>query len=105
MSELQQLAEHSASRLRTYKSLRQKLIARASADPEHAALYRSILTSIHLTKNRYRSMSPNRFLHGYCILCVTPKDSVCRGAADQIQALNTVAGVELIRPSRSIFSL
>jgi hypothetical protein len=79
MSELQQLAEHSASRLRTYKSLRQKLIARASADPEHAALYRSILTSIHLTKNRYRSMSPNRFLHGYWILCVTPKTRFAEG--------------------------
>ena len=33
------------------------------------------------------------------------EDSVFRGAADQIQALNKVAGVELIRPSRSIFSL
>ena len=68
MSELHSWLSTQHHGLRTYKSLKQKLIARASADPEHAALYRSILTSIHLTKNRYRSMSPNRFLHGYWIV-------------------------------------
>jgi hypothetical protein len=79
MSELQQLVEHSASRPPDLQIPKAEAIARASADPEHAALYRSILTSIHLTKNRYRSMSPNRFLRGYWILCVTPKTRFAEG--------------------------
>jgi len=79
MSELHSWLSTQHHGLQTYKSLKQKLIGRASADPEHAALYRSILTSIHLTKNRYRSMSPNRFLHGYWILCVTPKTRFAEG--------------------------
>jgi hypothetical protein len=46
MSELHSWLSTQHHGLRTYKSLKQKLIARASADPEHAALYRLLASMI-----------------------------------------------------------
>ena len=95
--------------LRTYKSLRQNLIARASADPEHAALYRLLASMIAPYINSFDEeplpfdVAEQVFARVLDIVGYA-EDLVCRGAADQIQALNKVAGVELIRASRSISS-
>jgi hypothetical protein len=85
--------------LQTYKFLKQQLIGRASTDPEHAALYRLLASMIDPYIDSFdesRSTSPTRSLHGYWILCVTPKTRFPGGSADQIQALNKVAAAELI---------
>ena len=46
MSELHSWLSTQHHGLRTYKSLKQKLIGRASSDPEHAALYRLLALMI-----------------------------------------------------------
>ena len=46
MSELHSWLSTQHHGLQTYKSLKQKLIGRASADPEHAALYRLLASMI-----------------------------------------------------------
>jgi hypothetical protein len=46
MSELHSWLSTQHHGLQTYKSLKQKLIGRAGADPEHAALYRLLASMI-----------------------------------------------------------
>jgi hypothetical protein len=110
MSELHSWLSTQHHGLRTYKSLKQKLITRASADPEHAALYRLLASMIDPYIDSFDEeplpvdVADQVFARVLDIVRYA-EDSVSQGAADQIQALNKVAGVELIHPSRSIFSL
>jgi hypothetical protein len=78
MSELHSWLSTQHHGLRTYKSLKQKLIARASADPEHAALYRRLASMIDAYIDSFDEEPlpvdvADQVLHGYWILCVTPK--------------------------------
>jgi hypothetical protein len=110
MSELHNWLRTQHHGLRTYKSLKQKLTARASADPEHAALYRLLASLIDPYIESFDGeplpvdIADQVFLRVLDIIRYA-EDSVSRGPADQIQALNKVASVELIQPSHSIVSL
>jgi hypothetical protein len=101
MSELHSWLSTQHHGLRTYKSLKQKLIGRASADPEHAALYRLLASMIEPYIDSFDEeplpvdVADEVFARVLDIVRYA-EDSVSRGAADQIQALNKVAAVELI---------
>jgi hypothetical protein len=70
MSELYTCLSTQHHGLQTYKSLKQKLIERASADPEHAALYRLLASTLD---PYIVSFDEEPLPVGCWILCVTPK--------------------------------
>jgi hypothetical protein len=77
MSELHSWLSTQHHGLQTYKSLKQKLIGRASADPEHAALYRLLASMIDPDIDSFDEeplpVDVADEVFGYWILCVTPK--------------------------------
>jgi hypothetical protein len=85
----------------TYKSLQQKLIWRARSVPEDAALYRLLASMIGPFIDSFdeeplpADVADEVFARVLDIVRCA-EDSVSRGAAEQIQALNRVAAVELI---------
>jgi len=101
MSELHSWLSTQHHGLRTYTSLKQKLIGRASADPEHAALYRLLASMIDPYIDSFdEEPSPvdvaDQVFARVLDIVRYAEDSVSRAAVDQIQALNKVAAVELI---------
>jgi hypothetical protein len=101
MSELHSWLSTQHHGLLTYKSLKQKLIGRASADPGHAALYRLLASMIDPYIDSFDEaplpvdVADEVFARVLDIVRYA-EDSVSWGSADQIQALNKVAAVELI---------
>jgi hypothetical protein len=78
MSELHSWLSTQHHGLRTYKSLKQKLIGRASADPEHAALYRLLASMIDPCIDSFEEEPlpvdvAEEVFHGYWILSIRPK--------------------------------
>jgi hypothetical protein len=101
MSELHSWLSTQHHGLRTYKSLKQKLTQLAQIDPEHVALYRLLASRIDPYIDSFdEEPLPadvadkvfGRVLH----MVREAEESICRGPADQLQALNKVAAVELI---------
>jgi hypothetical protein len=96
MSELHSWLSTQHHGLQTYK-----LIGRASADPEHAALYRLLTSMIDPYIDSFDEeplpvdVADEVFARVLDIVRYA-EDSVSRGSADQIQALNKVAAAELI---------
>ena len=99
MSELHSWLSTQHHGLRTYKFPKQQLIGRASADPEHAALYKLLASMIDPYIDSFDEepvdVADEVFARVLDIVRYA-EDSVSRGSADQIQALNKVAAVELI---------
>src|SRR5258707_13232629 len=101
MSELHSWLSNQHHGLRTYKSLKQKLIGRASADPEHPALYRPLASMIDPYIDSFDEeplpvdVADEVFARGLAIVRYA-EDSVSLAAAEQIQALSKVAAVALI---------
>ena len=101
MSELHSWLSTQHHGLQTYKFLKQQLIGRASADPEHAALYNFLASMIDPYIDSFDEELPrvdvaDEVLARVLDIVRYAEDSVSRGSADQIQALNKVAAVELI---------
>jgi hypothetical protein len=101
MSELHSWLSTQHHGLRTYKSLKKKLLGRASADPEHAALYRLLASMIDPYIDSFDEeplpveVADQVFARVLDIVRYA-EGSIFRGATDQIQALNKVAAIELI---------
>ena len=101
MSELHSWLSTQHHGLQTYKSLKQTLIGRASTDPERAALYRLLASMIDPYIDLFDEeplpvdVADEVFARVLDIVRYA-EDLASRGSADQIQALNKVAAVELI---------
>src|SRR5260370_18100676 len=101
MSELHSWLSTQHHGLRTYKSLKQKLIGRASADPEHAALYRLLASMIDPYIDSFDEaplpvdVADEIFARVLDIVSYA-EDSVSPAAANQIHALNKAAALELL---------
>ena len=101
MSELHSWLSTQHHGLQTYKSLKKKLLGRAGADREHAALYRLLASMIDPYIDSFDEeplpveVADQVFARVLDIVRYA-EDSISRGATDQIQALNKVAAIELI---------
>jgi hypothetical protein len=86
------LAEHSASRPKDLQILRQKLIGRASADPEYAALYRHLASMIDPYIDSFDEEplsvdAPNEVFALVLDIARYAEDSVSRRSADKSKRL------------------
>src|SRR4029077_7190311 len=87
-----------------------KLISRAGADPEHAALYKLLASMIDPYIDSFDEeplpvdVADQVFAQVLDIVRYA-EDSVSRGAADQIQALNKIAAAELIQPNHEMLKI
>jgi hypothetical protein len=101
MSELHSWLSTQHHGLRTYKSLKQKLMRLSSADPEHIALYRLLASMIDAYIDSFDEQPlpvdvAEKVFARVLDIVRDAEDSIAREPGDQIKALNKVAEVELI---------
>jgi hypothetical protein len=101
MSELHSWLSSQHHGLRTYKSLKQKLLRLADSDPAHVALYRLLASMIDPYIDSFDEQPlpvdvADKTFRRVLDIVRDAEESISLEPANQIQALNRVAAVELI---------